>query len=364
MNLNRYRYLSLRDLAIFFLWLSLLVPMFFFYGNTRIRDFFVIKMVFLLMAELLALGRLKLTASSLLTGVGLVALLIFFMFANSFAQEKLITLLIVLQPLLYYQITRQLDISTKAAMTMLGLACAISVMISLAKLGITRNWRVGAVYIGGHFSAALLVLTMLFNGARGWKLLAAFDILKGMAGRYLFFLIIASTRRLALVVGFLMISGSYIYTIYASAGDFTFSAGYRITEYLLVRDALADCGYAFGCILGDPFSTYKLGTKGVVAVNGHFHNFWLICTYNFGLVGLGMMLFTFISIIRRMGPWWYVGVAYAFMMLLDSPRDGHWIFGFLTGVISAEFARRSQRQRDNAADIPAPDEPVATLNRI
>ncbi|MFG6621511.1 hypothetical protein ACGYK3_18615 [Sulfitobacter sp. 1A05707] len=350
MRIRRLKSLRPAEVGVFFLFLSLIFPVFFFYSEHRIRDFFVVKLALIFLAQIFSIGQLRWRSSPLIASTALIGILGTFIFFNNFSEEKSIVLLTITLPLLYYQLTRQLEISAEMAITMLGIATLISVLLSLYHLGLMRTWRVGAVYIGGHFSAALLVLSVLFNGSNQWKLLALFDIGKGMAGRYLVFLIVVLSQRYAWIVGTALITSSYMYTLYVPS-NFTFSAGYRIYEYVLVWEALQQCGYVFGCILGDPFTEYKLGSKGFVDVSGHFHNFWLICLYNLGFAGLAGLLCAFLRIVRKMGRFWYVGVAYMFMMLLDAPRDGHWIFGFLTGVIVFEAHLKQTRRQSTPAPL-------------
>lgn len=336
--LNLYRF------QLTLLFFSLLIPLPFFYIEHKISDFIYPKLIVLGLMLISLFFQKRFQTSFFYQLLFLVYIFTFWLIFWAGDPKKIVVIYTLLCPIVYLFFSINIKLRMDDFVKVVSILLVIEVFISLYSFGLTP-WKLGPVYIGGHFSNVLIILSFYGFVSKRLRALAWLDLIMGMAGRFLLPVIVAFFKNKFIIVGSFLLLFIYLFTLFWSIYDenYLITAGYRVSEYALTFDALQQCGWLYGCMFEKPFETYQLGTKGLVEVGGHFHNHWLIWTFNFGLCGLLFAIVIYFRMVRLAGIFSSCVFAFVIMMFFDAPRDGHWIVGLVAGVLYNENLLRTKR---------------------
>ena len=199
---------------------------------------------------------------------------------------------------------------------------------------------INGAYLIGYVITIVYLFTNVFNSFSMRFVYHLFALYTSI-GRFILLtsFLLFQRPRLVFISG-LMVAFILTYITYSTKNllIYQFLLGYRVFEYVVVFSN----GYLdllFGQGLGTSLKSVELGTKGLVVHGGRFHNFYLTITYNYGII----YLLIFLQVLTR-GIWLKnVSVAkrlalaaWCLVVIFDGPRDGYWPLFLTLGVCFGE----------------------------
>lgn len=284
---------------------------------------------------------------------------------------------VLLQVSVYYVLTKKTITKEKELKENLKVLVPFGIGISIYSLTYSGRFVIGSAAIGGYISHILIIpilYKLLFEtskikifGLTTVILILVGDLVLSGSRRFLIpviisllpFLITKASLKRLMILSFFCIALSLVLVTFfleeipklAIFLDSTYRGiGYRFSETFIGLDYVLQNNVLFGIGFGGQTDVMRIGTKGVFAAGPSFHNYYLTILFNLGIVGLICFAFFIIKVITdhskqiieqiKNGRF---EVAYFSILLFfvgwlvsaffDSPRDGHWLLGFLPAIL-------------------------------
>lgn len=320
-----------KKLVFVFCLLSVLVPYFSIPFTERIRDYFLLKLLFILMAVLCCKKFPK------------IVLILFFplitIFWGDLNTETLgVNGLFWVSYILYF--IAGVNLANYSFSSILAfMLIAIEPIFAFITLGDISS-SINGAYLIGYTLTLVILFSSLFDKIFSRAVFLFFALYSGI-GRLMMLssLVIFQIPRLNFLLGILaIIIMTYVTFATQDIAIYRLLLGYRISEYGIVFDAsIGDL--LFGRGLGTDLEYIYLGTKGEVLHGGRFHNFFLTLIFNYGIV---FTLIIFLYLLKSIFNYKVkiksrvLLIAWVLVAFLDGPRDGYWPIFITLGVLYGE----------------------------